>query len=83
MVAASKDPYLEKGVITRILRIAKANLFSDLNNIKEYPLLDERFSKFYGFTQEEVDELYSLRYQLQLLQKRLKSGITAILLEKR
>ncbi len=51
------NPYLEKGVITGILRVAKANLFSDLNNVKEYTLLDERFSRFYGFTQEEVDEL--------------------------
>ncbi|MCC8369738.1 MAG: ATP-binding protein, partial [Rickettsia endosymbiont of Oxypoda opaca] len=51
------NPYLEKGVITGILRIAKANLFSDLNNVTEYTLLDEEFSKFYGFTQQEVDEL--------------------------
>ncbi|WP_341764095.1 AAA family ATPase [Candidatus Tisiphia endosymbiont of Beris chalybata] len=48
---------LEKGVITGILRIAKANLFSDLNNVSEYTLLDEDFSKFYGFTQTEVDGL--------------------------
>ncbi|WP_367364258.1 AAA family ATPase [Candidatus Tisiphia endosymbiont of Nedyus quadrimaculatus] len=48
---------VEKGVITGILRIAKANLFSDLNNVTEYTLLDDDFSKFYGFTQEEVDEL--------------------------
>ncbi len=48
---------LEKGVITGILRIAKANLFSDLNNVSEYSLLDEDFSKFYGFTQDEVDGL--------------------------
>ncbi|WP_341764055.1 AAA family ATPase [Candidatus Tisiphia endosymbiont of Beris chalybata] len=48
---------LEKGVITGILRIAKANLFSDLNNVSEYTLLDDDFSKFYGFTQTEVDEL--------------------------
>ncbi len=51
------NPYLEKGVITGILRIAKANLFSDLNNVREYTLLDQKFSKSYGFTQEEVDEL--------------------------
>ncbi|WP_341748756.1 AAA family ATPase [Candidatus Tisiphia endosymbiont of Sialis lutaria] len=51
------NPYLEKGVITGILRVAKANLFSDLNNVSEYSLLDEEFSKFYGFTQAEVDEL--------------------------
>jgi hypothetical protein len=51
------NPYLEKGVITGILRVAKANLFSDLNNVTEYTLLDVNFSKFYGFTQAEVDEL--------------------------
>ncbi|WP_367363751.1 AAA family ATPase [Candidatus Tisiphia endosymbiont of Nedyus quadrimaculatus] len=51
------NPYLEKGVITGILRIAKANLFSDLNNVTEYTLLDKNFAKFYGFIQTEVDEL--------------------------
>lgn len=51
------NPYLEKGVITGILRIAKANLFSDLNNLTENTLLDEDFNSSYGFTQEEVDEL--------------------------
>ena len=54
------NPYVEKGVITGILRIAKANLFSDLNNVSEYSLLDDEFSKFYGFTQEEVDELLTV-----------------------
>ncbi len=53
------NPCLEKGVITGILRIAKANLFSDLNNITEYTLFDKKFAKFYGFTQIEVDELLS------------------------
>ncbi|WP_250310901.1 AAA family ATPase [Rickettsia endosymbiont of Oedothorax gibbosus] len=48
---------LQKGVITGILRIDKANLFSDLNNLTECSLLDERFSSSYGFTQAEVDEL--------------------------
>ncbi len=51
------NPYLERGVITGILRIAKANLFSDLNNVSEYTLLEKKFAKFYGFTQEEVDDL--------------------------
>ncbi|WP_425360944.1 AAA family ATPase [Candidatus Tisiphia endosymbiont of Stenodema calcarata] len=51
---------VEKGVITGILRIAKANLFSDLNNVSEYSLLDDEFSKFYGFTQTEIDELLTI-----------------------
>ena len=51
------NKYLKKGLITGILRIAKANLFSDLNNVREYTLLDEPFTSSYGFTQDEVDEL--------------------------
>ena len=51
------NDYLERGLVTGILRIAKANLFSDLNNPTEDTLLDEGFSRFYGFTQVEVDEL--------------------------
>ncbi|MEL6152816.1 MAG: AAA family ATPase [Bacteroidota bacterium] len=51
------NPYLAKGLITGILRIAKANLFSDLNNVREYTLLDKRFAASYGFTQAEVDKL--------------------------
>ncbi|WP_375332494.1 AAA family ATPase [Candidatus Tisiphia endosymbiont of Psammoecus bipunctatus] len=48
---------VERGVITGILRIAKAELFSGLNNVKEYSLLDKKFASSYGFTQTEVDEL--------------------------
>lgn len=42
------------------MRIAKANLFSDLNNVSEYTLLDKNFAKFYGFTQAAVDELLTV-----------------------
>ena len=51
------NPYLEQGLITGILRIAKANLFSDLNNVQEYTLLDKRFASSYGFREQEVDAL--------------------------
>jgi hypothetical protein len=52
-----QNQYLEKGILTGVFRIAKASLFSGLNNISEYSLLDKRFSEFYGFTQEEIDDL--------------------------
>ncbi|WP_341752538.1 MULTISPECIES: AAA family ATPase [unclassified Candidatus Tisiphia] len=50
---------VERGVITGILRISKAELFSGLNNVSEYSLLDEPFAKVYGFTAREVEELLS------------------------
>jgi len=57
--ALKQNQYLERGVLTGIFRIAKASLFSGLNNVFEYSLLDKRFSEYYGFAQEEVDELLS------------------------
>ena len=48
---------LKKGLVTGILRIAKANLFSDVSNLQEYTLLDEPFSTCYGFSEEEVVQL--------------------------
>ena len=55
--AFKTNPYLNRGLITGILRIAKANIFSDLNNVREYTILDKRFAASYGFTQAEVEEL--------------------------
>ena len=48
---------LKKGLVTGILRIAKAGLFSDLNNLSEYTLFDEPFCSCYGFSEEEVVQL--------------------------
>ncbi len=69
--ALKSNPYVEKGVVTGILRIAKANLFSDLNNVSEYTLLDEEFSKVYGFTQGEVDELLT-KVPLEIKAEKIK-----------
>ena len=55
--ALKSEKLLEKGVVTGILRIAKANLFSELNNLTEYSVLDEKFAPYYGFTQAEIDML--------------------------
>ncbi|MEN0016445.1 MAG: AAA family ATPase, partial [Bacteroidota bacterium] len=52
------NPYLKRGLITGILRVAKASLFSSINNVREYTLLDEQFATSYGFTQQEVNELF-------------------------
>lgn len=46
--------YLEKGVITGIMRIARESIFSDLNNLGVYTLLAEDFREFFGFTETEI-----------------------------
>jgi hypothetical protein len=56
--AGLKDnPYLEKGVLTGILRVAKESMFSGLNNLQVYSLLRETYATCFGFTEGEVDRL--------------------------
>ncbi len=54
---------LEKGVLTGIYRVAKESIFSGLNNLGVYTILDKEYSNFFGLLQNEVDKLvkdYSL-----------------------
>jgi hypothetical protein len=51
------DPYLEKSVVTGIMRIARESIFSGLNNPGVYTLLSEEFDDKFGFTEKEVEEL--------------------------
>jgi hypothetical protein len=51
------DPYLEKSVLTGIMRIARESIFSGLNNPGVYTLLAEEFDDKFGFTGEEVETL--------------------------
>jgi len=51
------DRYLEKGIVTGIMRIAKESIFSGFNNPGVYTLLSEDFSEYFGFTEEEVETI--------------------------
>lgn len=58
LTAVLKDnSYLERAVLTGILRAAKEGIFSGLNNLRVCTLLDEKFSDKFGFTVSEVDSL--------------------------
>jgi len=48
------NPYLEKGVLTGITRIAKESMFSGLNNFQFFSILESKMSDKFGFTQNEV-----------------------------
>jgi hypothetical protein len=37
--------------------VAKEDLFSGFNNVKEYGVLDKLYSPYFGFTALEVDKL--------------------------
>ena len=46
-----------RGVITGILRVSKESIFSGLNNISVFSLLDRQMCASFGFTQEETDSV--------------------------
>jgi hypothetical protein len=51
------DQYLEKAIITGIMRIAKESIFSGLNNSGVYTLLSKEFEDKFGFTEQELETL--------------------------
>ncbi len=54
--ALKDNPYLEMAVLTGIVRVANENIFSGLNNIKVYTILDEKYEDSFGLTEAEVME---------------------------
>lgn len=51
------NPHLSYGFLTGILRVAKESIFSGLNNLKINSILDDRYSAYFGFTSDEVQEM--------------------------
>lgn len=56
---------LELAIMTGVLRVSKESLFSDLNNVKVYSIIDEKYNEFFGFTESETKELLKY-YNLEL-----------------
>ena len=51
------NSFLEKAVVTGIMRVAKESLFSDLNNLLVFSPFDKQFQNYFGFTREETEAL--------------------------
>ena len=54
------NQHLAFGFLTGILRVAKESIFSGMNNLKTYSILDDGYSSYFGFTEKEVKDM--LRY---------------------
>ncbi|AVQ17405.1 AAA family ATPase [Fusobacterium gonidiaformans] len=66
--ALKDNEYLQTGIMTGILRVAKEGIFSGLNNLAVYSILDEKYSSYFGLTEEEVKHAlqdYELEYDIQ------------------
>ena len=65
--ALKTNPYLKMGIMTGIIRVIKAGIFSDLNNLSVYSILNDFYSDFFGFTQDEVKKAlkdFNIEYEL-------------------
>jgi hypothetical protein len=51
---------LQMGVITGIIRVVRAGIFSDLNNLKERTILNKEYDEYFGFLAKETKE--ALKY---------------------
>ncbi|WP_339052927.1 ATP-binding protein [Fusobacterium animalis] len=61
------NTYLQMGVMTGIIRVIKAGIFSDLNNLSTYTILSDFYPNCYGLTEEEVKKAlidYNLEYEM-------------------
>ena len=54
------NPHLFRGVVTGILRVARESIFSGLNNLAVFSLLEPEFATAFGFTEAEVEGLSDL-----------------------
>ena len=62
------NQYLKMGVLTGIVRVAQAGIFSDLNNLKVNTVLNKNYEEYFGLLENEVEKMlhdYSIEYKLE------------------
>ena len=55
--ALKSNTSLRFAVLTGVMQIAKANIFSGLNNLYTDSIFDSRFQEYWGFSEDEVKKL--------------------------
>ncbi len=70
--ALKGNDYLEKAVLTGILRVAKESMFSGLNNVEVYSIFNNGFNNYFGFTQTETNQIL-LDYNLNEYSEKVKN----------
>ena len=71
-IALKTNPYLKIAVLTGIVQVAKEGIFSGLNNVITYNILEKGFETFFGLSEEEVEEAlkyFEMEYQIEEVKK--------------
>lgn len=70
--ALKDNEYLQFSVVTGILRVAKEGIFSGLNNLKTYTVLNNKYAESFGLIETEVKnalEYYGLDKNIEEVRK--------------
>ena len=65
--ALKSNTNLQMGVLTGIIRVAQAGIFSDLNNFKSFTVLEDKYTTSFGLVEEEVKAMldyYKIGYEM-------------------
>ncbi|MDY3257457.1 MAG: AAA family ATPase [Ruminococcus callidus] len=57
--ALKTNPSLDRAFLTGCLRVSKESIFTGFNNPKVYSITKNKFSQYFGFTQDEMNGLLS------------------------
>ena len=66
------NEYLQLGILTGIIRVAQAGIFSDLNNFISYTTLNDEYSQSFGLVEDEVKvmlDYYKIGYEMLEVKK--------------
>ena len=70
--ALKSNTNLQMGVLTGIIRVAQAGIFSDLNNFTNYTILNNEYSQSFGLVEDEVKAMldyYKIGYEMLEVKK--------------
>ena len=65
--ALKSNVNLQMGVLTGIIRVAQAGIFSDLNNFYSNTILENEYSQYFGLLENEVENMlkyYEIEYKI-------------------
>lgn len=71
-VSMKTNEYLKFAVVTGCLRISKESIFTGVNNFACYSVTSRKFSRYFGFTREEVVEMldaFGMADKLELIRR--------------
>ena len=56
---------IQFAIMTGVLRVSKESIFSDLNNVDVYSIIDESYNEYFGFSESETENLLNY-YNIEL-----------------